>query len=237
MQTTLFNNWMDFVHVCLEESPASESPIVYRGQTDAHWPIQATLDRARGFANDEERARYQTQLLDDFRREATGLEHFAQQESPKGESLELLARHHGLPSMILDWTRSPFVAAFFAFDGVLDRPNLDRVAVYALPLVWLPEKEFGNDIDLIDNPELLWTNVRAVEQHSVFMRVKTREPIDQKLGGSILKAEFPASEARLALRSLSKMGIDARSLFRDLDGAARSVRNRHRIMANSGEWR
>ena len=229
MAGRVFEKWMDFVAVCLAESLAAESPIIYRGQADARWPIKTTLDRVRNFADNKERERFQSQLLSDFRREATGLEHFSQRESPEGEALELLARHHGLPSMILDWTRSPFVAAFFAFEGSLD-VEVERVAVYALPLAWLPEEMVGNEVDLIDSPELLWTNIRAVEQRSVFMKVKTKEPIDLRLSDSMLKAEFPASEARTALASLSKMGIDARSLFRDLDGAARCVKDRYRIV-------
>ena len=69
------------------------------------------------------------------------------------------ARHYGVPSPLIDFSRSPYIAAFFAFSGVRpyeskwgDRSAIYCVNIFELASVWarLLTPKFGKPEDAID---------------------------------------------------------------------------------------
>jgi len=114
------------------------SPLFFRGQACDSWKLQTTLERysSKDFTVEEY---YQVMLrvlpaVQSYTEKAWGLPYpCPETESipmvPHGYEFMVYLRHHRFPSPLLDWSRSPYVAAFFAFEA---SPTMNgNVAIFA----------------------------------------------------------------------------------------------------------
>ncbi|MDB5297985.1 MAG: hypothetical protein JWO31_3968 [Phycisphaerales bacterium] len=192
---------------------------LFRGQRDRDWKLQSTLDRQFAALSPSERQMKLDRLLNEFADELYGLE--AASVIADSERLELLGRHHGLPTTVLDWSRSPYVAAYFAFEGAVPPPT-GEVAVWVFDRRQLSKASVAGKV-LINDMALIGDNVRALQQRGVFLRLPVGTDGEIALADGLAKYTVPYSERPLALRELDAMLITAKSLFRDRDAAARTA--------------
>lgn len=222
----------------------------FRGQSDASWPLLSALPRRllhidvprEQWRQREERA---TRI---FRRKAHV---YFPDRAVLDDDLRCLAimQHHGAPTRLLDFTKSPFVAAFFA----LEQARGDA-AVYALntPWIWAAGPDFDpsltrDEIDpripgnferyfAVNRLPVVWfgepreMDRRLVAQSGLLVVPGILErPLDVLLdeyarGQVLVERVLIGRKVRSeVMHELYRMNITQASLFPDLEGLARSI--------------
>ncbi|WP_240635912.1 FRG domain-containing protein [Caldimonas tepidiphila] len=241
----LLSSWKEFV-----ERTEELDGWAFRGQVAAHWPLVSSLTRRLQLFCPDQRLwpLREERAMRIFRRKA----HIYLRNSTALENdLRCLAlmQHHGAPTRLLDFTKSPFVAAFFA----LENADTD-VAVFALntPALWSLTPRFDPSLtrDRIDprvpgnferyfignRSPMMWfgepseMDSRLMAQSGLFVVPGMLDrPIDMLLEAYgppqelLYKFVLPLSVRETAMRALYRMNVTYATLFPDLEGMARSL--------------
>jgi hypothetical protein len=230
-----FSSWKYF-HDYVRQEMLEFSYYIWRGQRDAHWPLESSLDRRLSGLSGSERLDAAAEHLERFQQATRG------RRGPNPVRIEnedewwALGQHHGLATPLLDWTQSPFVALYFAFEKP-ERPPSGRRCVWALGgwgnknddiLASLPVANRASAPILHVVHPHGDENARLVAQAGLFTRVPLGVTIDDWVRthfagvadfAPLLKLTFPENGRTDCLRTLNKMNINHLSLFPDLYGS------------------
>lgn len=263
-------SWEECVQLLLA---SGGDDVLYRGHRKFDWKLESSLERAlqehalefepekyerlQSMAADAETERWtntvEIGLMQAFRRQAA---RFGIPDLPGARDLlgwwEVM-QHHGAPTRLMDWTRSPFVAIWFALDGhtdgegdmalwVYDREVASRALQPTLARLRstqgyerLDAREFQNKLveyALEDRVPVLMPVTprqfgRSVAQESVLTvspRIDVGRPADWYLRQKLATRLRLREEWKLAMQTAcSSLGLSRVGLFRDLDSLGAAI--------------
>lgn len=232
------NSWAEFKEWADKIRQAGEV-CAFRGHGSNQFRLRTSLQRAGRYRLE----RYCSQTLPEFRSHVEAIEQtrFTLSNGDDYSTLLGLAQHHGLPTPLLDWTRSPYIAAFFAFVDALEWKDSRKdtyVRIYGL----------ANDFVKISTSNVITIpfirpyvvplhvgplhNPRLYAQQGLFMVTNAAnvEHILLEAGKArgieyLVAADVPIKFASEALEDLMYMGLTAATMFPGLDGVCRMMKN------------
>lgn len=158
--TTLSPSKAVDVLTCLQSPPFNDERWAFRGQSRADWGLQPGIER---HANKPQVA--EQYIVREFKRRA---HHYLRDLPDDEDDLEWLAlmQHHGAPTRLLDWTKSAYIAAFFAAESASKSTSsaiwaIDQESIRseALVMLGITDPEGDNDLSSRKNFTKLYRGI------------------------------------------------------------------------------
>lgn len=228
-------SWQDFIEAMRSpDHNRAAGEFVYRGQAGHNWHLSSTL--ARLFDGGAVPGQHQEHMLAQFRLAMRG--RGLDCSKLDDEELWAFGQHHGLRTPLIDWTKSPYVALFFAFD----EPDVEGVenpsrAVFCLNMAAIRADE--NLSQIIFEPTH-HENARLVNQAGLFTITPSGKDnlvsaiLNELAENEVINPDDPMDVARYiakihvpnknrveCLNTLRKMNIHHANLFPDPGGASK----------------
>jgi hypothetical protein len=252
-----FEQWLN----CLRTKYAKNG-LVFRGQSSSEWSLETTLERqwpktmsfhdyylltvrvgpavetfARVIAPE-----YDAEVLNQFGNIMAfdGIPKFPHDSQYK---FMVYLRHHGFPSPLLDWSKSPYIAAFFAFrDG---NPKFLKRSIYAYC-----ERPDGIKGGTLGEPTIsilgpyVRSHPRHFRQQSTYTICDSHNKVDgwvfdshekvfkdARSGQDLLwRFDLPSSEREKVLQLLNDYNLNAYSLFDSEESLLETMWYREQIL-------
>lgn len=239
IEATDCNDWASFAawaNTMRKEKNAG----YFRGHGSNHFRLETTLQR-NGFHRLD---RYCADTLQKFHRHAEAAlnERISLNDGGDYSMLMGLAQHFGLPTPLLDWSTSPYIAAYFAFADALEnrasRPDVDKVRIFALTNEFINRSRTDSvvvsyykpyvcplEISYRNNPRLYAQQGCFLVSNHCNISAMIREIELLEDSQYLFAADLPVHLAAEVLQDLAFMGVSGATLFPGLDGVSRMLKH------------
>lgn len=233
-----------------------DTRVLFRGQADSNWKLLTTLERERTNSYTVEEYLLETlkcvneiesvtgrswklksymEICDELKQtQASNWLHF-----PHYEYLAYL-RHHGFPSPLLDWTTSPYIAAYFAFEQQY-QANYCSVYVFIESPDGIKCYTGGNTL-IKTHGHYITTHVRHFTQKAWYTTATRWDSLQKKhtfcphdmmpeddsivMQDILYKIMIPRQERLAVLKQLEDYNINRYSLFQSEDALVDTLKRR-----------
>jgi len=230
--------WDQFKRTVAKQIQAGDKRFIYRGQSNSSWKLKTGIHRTGQWRTPEDIRLYVEKVVPIAHQSIAAWEGRTRDLSNPLELAQFIAylQHNGFPTPLLDWTFSPYIAAYFAFEGVNHfEPQCNHVCIYAFDAqrwgdtveqsynytdlnmhVSVLEPSFiGNPKQMLQQGIFLYTNLEDVERH-IETNQNGREPF-------LYKYRLSCRERVAVLRELRLMNITAMHLSPCLESVCKKV--------------
>lgn len=230
--------------------PNTRPEFLFRGQSCADWPLWSNFDRLmeeRGFPPSDVKELY-TEMLSSFFDNGLEIEAFTEhlqfhrggdfreveKSSELLSALEAYAQHHSLPTRLLDWSESPYIAAFFAASQP-EKCSSQHLAIWCLDANGA--RDLFTEHELFVQDRYTQSGRRQIWQRACFTINRTNllraDDLFYEDPGRfhrtpqypvLFKFRLPVTESKNMMEDLDFMRINYLSIYPDLHGVVAYAR-------------